>query len=222
MSIVAIVPIKGTSERVSSKNFRPFVDEKSLSEIKISQVKRCTYFDELIVSSESNEAKDLASSLNANFVMRDPEYCNNVTPWSEVIGEIFQSCDVSKYEHVAWCHVTSPFFERFDEAIESYFEGLGAGYDSLFTVGPCQEFIIGPGNMPVNYQWGQWHKYSQHLPTYFFVSGAFFIGRTEILTKLSYVIGKFPKIFETSKTEALDIDDEVDFRFAQFLANDAR
>lgn len=219
MSIVAIVPIKGTSERVESKNFRPFVDGKCLSEVKISQMKNCHYFDNIIVSSESNVAKEIALSEGVEFIPRDTSFCNNQTPWSIVIGEVFRSCKVHDYEHVAWCHATSPFFDRFEEAIDIYLESLNHNHDSLFTVGPCNEFIISPDCTPVNYQWGRWHKYSQDLPTYFFVSGAFFIGRTEVLTDLSYVIGKSPKLLTTSKIEALDIDDQVDFEFAQYLAS---
>ena len=57
MKIVAVIPVKHTSERVKSKNFRPFYDGKSLLDIKIEQLMNTTNISDIYISSDSPDAK---------------------------------------------------------------------------------------------------------------------------------------------------------------------
>ena len=47
--IVAVIPVKGQSDRIESKNLRPFSDT-NLYELKLSQLKKVTGFKEIIIS----------------------------------------------------------------------------------------------------------------------------------------------------------------------------
>jgi CMP-N,N'-diacetyllegionaminic acid synthase len=70
---------------------------------------------------------------------------------------------------------------------------------------------------PINYSWGPWHKYSQYLTKYYTINGALFISTKSEMLKNRYVISTNPYLYVTTKENSIDIDDELDFKFAQFL-----
>ena len=195
MSVVAVIPVKHTSERVQSKNFRPFYGGKSLLDIKIEQLKNSQNIQDVYVSSDSTDAERLCKKHDINFVPRDGLLCNNVAPWSDVIHAVVDSLPIDDETNVAWCHTTSPNFDCFDEAVDDYLSSTEAGsYNGLVAVSPCKEFIVDDMSTPVNYSWGPWHKYSQHLRKYFFVSGALFLTKKLEYLRNRYVISTSPKL----------------------------
>ena len=98
-----------------------------------------------------------------------------------------------------------------------YEENLKKGYDGLITVIKSSDFIVSGSNQPLNYSWGPWHKYSQFLDSYYYITGALFISSIDQMIKNRYVISKNPFLFEVSPFEAIDIDTEYDFELAKIL-----
>ena len=220
MKTVALIPVKHESERVKQKNFRPFHENKSLLDIKINQLKKANIFDEIYISSDSPDAKKSSELHDVKFIQRDISLCNNITPWSDVIFEVVNSIPESNDAHIAWSHTTSPLFNLFNDCLERYFLNLDAGtHNGLVAVSSCKEFILDEMATPVNYSWGPWHKYSQYLKKYYFVSGALFVSSKEEMLKNRYVISSNPYLFKATAEESVDIDTEFDFKFAQYLIN---
>lgn len=220
MKTVAIIPVKHTSERVKQKNFRPFDGDRSLLDIKIEQLKTANVFDEIYISSDSPDAKKCSEVHGVKFIQRDISLCNNVTPWSDVIFEVVNSIPVSDDTHIAWCHTTSPLFDLFNSCLKRYYLNLDTGQENgLVAVSPCKEYILDERATPVNYSWGPWHRYSQYLKNYYFVSGALFVAKKEEMLKNRYVISSNPYLYESTAEESVDIDTEFDFKFAQYLIN---
>ena len=58
--ITAIIPVRKNSKRLKNKNFLPFIKKKSLLELKIDQLKKVKYIDQIVVSSDSLKAKKIA------------------------------------------------------------------------------------------------------------------------------------------------------------------
>lgn len=223
MKIVAVIPVKHTSERVKSKNFRPFYDGKSLLDIKIEQLMNTTNISDIYISSDSPDAKIACERYGVNFVPRDEGLCNNITPWSDVIHAVVNSLPVDDDTHVAWCHTTSPNFDCFNDAIDQYEACVKDGtHNGLVAVSACKEFIVDDMASPVNYSWGPWHKYSQHLRKYFFVSGALFLTKKSEYLRNRYVISTTPKLYVASSEASIDIDNEFDYDFAKYVYSRAR
>ncbi len=218
MKLVAVIPVKHSSERVNSKNFREFFEDQSLLEIKIIQLLQSKVFDEIYISSDSSEAEKMAKEYKVKFLKRDVSLCNNITAWSEVIYEVIKSLPENDNVHVAWCHTTSPIFSNFKDATNKYLELCKEeDYNGLIAVSKCNEFILDESATPINYSWGPWHKYSQHLKKYFFVSGALFIASKHEMLKNRYVISSNPYLYQTTDAESVDIDTESDYEYAQYL-----
>lgn len=223
MRTVAVIPVKHKSERVKQKNFRPFDVDRSLLDIKIDQLKQANCFDEIYISSDSPEAERSSLETGVKFIERDISLCNNITPWSDVIFEVVKSIPEPDATHVAWCHTTSPLFNLFSECLEIYHSNFNSGKENgLVAVSACKEFILDEHATPVNYSWGAWHRYSQYLKKYYFVSGALFVASKAEMLKNRYVISSNPYLFEATAEESVDIDTEFDFKFAQYLLNNQK
>lgn len=214
---VAVIPVKAHSERVKNKNFREFADGLSLLEYKIQQVIRQSCYSEIYISSDSDDAEKVAKIYGLSFIRRSKEYCNNVTPWSDVIYEVARSIPEEDNTILSWCHTTSPLFERY-KAARDCFDSLDSDiYDGVVSVCPFSEFLITAKARPYNYSWGPWHPYSQDLDKLFTITGALFMTSKGVMLKNRYVISRRPYLFESSKYESIDVDTNYDFRVAQLL-----
>ncbi len=217
MRTVAVIPVKSVSERVESKNFRNFFNDMSLFDLLINQLLDSEAFDDIYVSSNSISLEKKILSKGIKFIRRDDEYCNNEIPWSDVIAHVASSLPEKSETNLAWCHTTSPTFNSYKSAVDKYYEICKNGHDGLITVLKSTDFIISEKKQPLNYAWGPWHKYSQFLDNYFYITGALFITSINQMIKNRYVISKNPFLYEVSPFEAVDIDTEYDFKLAQIL-----
>lgn len=210
--IVAVVPVREGSQRVKGKNFRPFADQDSLLSLKIQDLKAANCFSKIYVSSDSERARGIASDHGVDFLWREAELCSSEIRWAPVIRGVAAS--VPGNPVIAWCHTTSPLFDRYNEAVEAFNTNRDA-FDSLVAVRRSNEFILNGRGRPINYTFGPWHDYSQDLETLYLVTGALFIAEKANIVDWSYLIGIRPQLFESSKFEAIDVDDEEDFAIAE-------
>jgi CMP-N-acetylneuraminic acid synthetase len=217
MGIFAVIPVKGTSERVQSKNFRPFADGMSLTELKVRQTVEAGAFDGVFISSDSEQAADLAVRYGISFIPRPAEFCNNLIPWSDVIHHVASSLPIDDTDSICWSHSTSPLFGRFADAVRAYERATQEGDNGLIAVVPLNEYVLTERARPVNYGWGVWHPYTQDVEPLYRVTGAVYIAPRGEMIRCRYVVPQRPRMFVTTPFEALDVDTDYDFRLAQLL-----
>lgn len=217
MRHIAIVPVKDKSDRVVSKNFRPFSEGKSLLETKLIQLMKSGVYDEIYVSSDSPDAQRIAKSLQVKFVERRVQFCNNVVPWSDVIVEVLASIPEAGDCVISWCHVTSPTFDLYSDAIKAYGDAVSKGHDGLIAVNRFSDFLVTSRGRPFNYSWGRWHEYSQDLEPLYRVTGALFMATKDTMMANKYVASLKPYLFECSSFHAVDVDTDFDFNLAKVL-----
>lgn len=219
MRIVAVIPVKRVSERVPSKNFRPFFEDESLFSILLNKLSKVDDLAEIYVSTDNDNIIPLMSDKKTTYLPRSAHYCNNVTPWSEVIHHVVESLPEPDNTHIMWCHATLPLFDRYNEALNHYTNTWGKNdINGLVAVGEFTEFIVSAERKrPVNYDWGVWHPYSQNLEKLYTITGAFFIAQKIAMLNARYVVSSNPDFFVTNQLEALDIDDDLDFELARLI-----
>ncbi len=218
MRVVAVIPVKSISERVKSKNFREFFASESLFDLLINKLRNSNEIDDIYISSNALDVKDRVEKLGCKFIQREDKFCNNNIPWSDVIAHIAGSIPEDDNTAIAWCHTTSPLFDEYDEAIQSYTASTKDGkFDGLVTVSELAEFIVSENRQPINYSWGPWHRYSQHLDTMYAITGALFIAPKIEMVRNRYVISKNPDFYVVPPIQAIDVDTEYDFKLAQLL-----
>ena len=218
MRVVAVIPAKFESERVESKNFRAFFSGESLLDLLIRKLRNSSEIDEIYISSNALHVKDRVEKLGCKFIQRADEFCNNNIPWSDVIAHVVDSIPEGENTAIAWCHTTSPLFDEYDKAVQSYKISTKDGeFDGLVTVSELAAFIVSEKGQPINYSWGPWHRYAQDLETMYFITGALFIAKKSEMVGNRYVISKNPKFYVVPPLKAIDVDTEYDFKLAQLL-----
>ncbi len=208
-----VIPLKTNSDRVPNKNLRPFVDGKSLFDIKAEQLLKIFNPKDVYVSSENPDIELIVKKYGFNFLLRDINLTPNSAPWSDVIKEAVNAVDDTS--DIMWVQVTQPLFNEFENVLKTWNENYN-NIDSLAVVQKLRHHILNEYGMPVNFNFGYWHKISQDLPSYYFVTWACFCMKREMLKQCYYNIGKKPYLYNTD-APLVDIDTLDDFEIASLV-----
>lgn len=212
-SVVAVIPVRAGSQRVKNKNIRPFAGT-SLLEIKVKQMLRIKELDGVIVNSESDEMLDLAKKLGAQPVKRDPYFASSTVPINEVYKNI---CENTNSDIILYANATNPLLkdETVSNAIKTFEQAKKDGFDTLNSAHLVKEFMWRDGR-PINYDLENMPK-SQNLPDIYALNFAMNIFERQYGIDNSSIVGKKPFLFNIDLVEATDIDNEIDFDFAEFM-----
>lgn len=212
MKIKALVAVRSGSVRVENKNIRPFAGS-SLLEIKIKQLQRIPNLDGVIVNSNSDEMLEIAKKLGCETVKRDEYYASNKVSMSDVYKNMAENFDG---DVVAYINVTNPLLkdQTIVDAIESYKINTEK-YDSLNSAHLIKEFLF-KDNIPINYDL-RYQPRSQDLPNIAALNFAINIISRENMISCRNVVGFKPNIYLINELEATDIDNQIDFDFAEFV-----
>lgn len=215
MRVVAIIPAKGRSTRVLDKNFRPFIGEHSLVDVKIQQCKSADVFDAIYVSSDVESGRIAAERQAVDFLLRDPRFCLDETPWHEVLAGLLYQLPEGDDVLVAICPPTTPLFTGYDEAVRLLQNNTE--HDSVVTVTKLQHYFLGPDLLPLNFQFGVWLNASQTLKPLYQMNCALWLAPKRLMLANRFQIGDRPFFMETSMTSGVDIDTPEEFEHAQLL-----
>ncbi|MBQ7287855.1 MAG: acylneuraminate cytidylyltransferase family protein [Candidatus Gastranaerophilales bacterium] len=207
----ALIPVRSGSKRVANKNIRPFAGS-NLLEVKIKQLQRIKELDGIVVNSNDDEMLAIARDLGCEAVKRDEYYAgDNVT--NEMYKNIAENC---KSDIIMYTNVTSPMIEdaTISKLIQCYHDNC-AEYDSVNTAHYLKEFMWLDGK-PMNYELDKTPK-SQDLPNIMALNFAINLIDRRRLIDISHYVGKKPYLYVIDRVEAIDIDDMIDFEFAEFM-----
>jgi len=212
MNIKVLIPVRSGSVRVKNKNIKPFAGSNLLA-IKIEQMKRIKGINGVIVNSNSDEMLEIAKSHGAQTVKRDEYFASSTVSMNEVYENMAQNCDC---DVIVFADATNPLIkdETIENCLKTYFKNIDK-YDSLTTVNEVKQFMWHNGK-PINYDVDNKPK-SQDLPDIVALNHAISIIPKELMIKKRDIIGFAPNLYKIDSVEATDIDNEIDFEFAEFM-----
>lgn len=214
MKVASFIPIKLNNQRLPGKNTmilngRPMCDYifETICKVDTIDEKYVYCSDEAILPYlKPFEKKGLT------FLKRDPYLDGYLVKGLEIIDRFVKDVDADVY---VLTHVTQPFIKP--ESIAAALEKVVSGeYDSAFSALALQDYMWMNGK-PFNYDMKNIVR-TQDLEPIYVETGAFFIFRKEVFTKLGQRIGEHPYIYEVDQFEAVDIDTADDFEFAKAVA----
>ncbi len=211
-TIVGLVPVKGSSDRVKQKNLRSFCNT-SLLELKLNQLKNVKGFNDIIVSSEDEEVLKVAESKGFSLHVRDPKYSTSEIPMSEVYS--FIASEIHG-DNIAWINVTNPLAETqiYEEACNLYHK-MESKYDCLLSSVALQENVFFNGQ-PVNFKPYPWPR-SQDLKGLNSLTFVINILKRSDMIEWGSCVGNTPYFYDLDKVDSWDIDDQADFDFCEFV-----
>jgi CMP-N-acetylneuraminic acid synthetase len=212
--IVALVPMRAESKRVPNKNIRMF-NGKPLYFYILNSLLGCPYINEIYVNTNSPILmEEIPKSFDRVRVIPRPDHlCADTVPMNDILLH-----DV-KYVEADWylqTHSTNPLLrtQTITRAIETMLNS--PDYDTLFGVTPMFTRLWDTQGRPVNHKWGELLR-TQDLKPIYEENSNLYLFRAETLENLNNRIGERPLMFEVPREEAWDIDEELDFRIAEFL-----
>lgn len=210
--ITAVVPVRKGSQRVISKNTRPFAGT-TLLDLKLSVLKKVKEIDKIIVNTDCEISMEIANKYNVLIHEREDYYASsNVTNdihWKHI-------AEVTDTDILIMAQTTSPLIKvsTYEKSIREYMNNLNR-FDSINSVSQEKKFLWLDGK-PLNYNIDKTPK-SQDLPDIVSLNFAITIINKALMFKRGNVVGENPKFLLLDKIESVDIDDMIDFEFAEFL-----
>jgi CMP-N-acetylneuraminic acid synthetase len=228
-SVVALIPARSGSKRVTDKNIRPLAGHPVMA-YTISAALQSGIFSAVIVSTDSEEYASVARKYGAEVpFLRPAEISGDVSPdieWVEHALKILRE-QGREFECFSILRPTSPF--RQPETIRrAWSEFLSQdGIDSLRAVEKCKEhpgkmwivrgkrmfplLPIGPANPP-------WHSMQyQSLPEVYVQNASLEIAWTRVALEGHTIAGNVVMPFLTEGYEGFDVNRPYDWQFAEEL-----
>ena len=221
MSMNVFLPCRKGSERVVRKNIKPIsIYDYGLIEIKLRQLLSAKKIEKIFLSTNDDEILDYAKNIDDRIILhkRSEKLSSNETSTDDLI---LHAKNLIGKGDILWTHVTSPFLNGsdYDSMIDSYYNAINDGHDSLMTVVPVRGFIWRDGS-PINYDRliEKWPR-TQTIRPMFEVSNGGFIANIENYENLQDRVGDKIYLYSLDKIKSMDVDWEDDFKLVELIIN---
>jgi CMP-N-acetylneuraminic acid synthetase len=214
-AITALIPMKAHSERVPSKNVRPFCGRPLFHWI-LQSLNDSRHVTQTVIDTDSEAiARDAEAHFDVRVLMRPQEL------WGDMVGITpLIEFDISQVEgeYFLQTHSCNPLLSHstIDAAIERFFQSPDA--DSLFSVTPLQKRFYWPDGRPVNHDPMNMLR-TQDLPEILEENSNIYVFSRASFAANHHRIGARPVLFPMDPIEAIDIDTEADFHLAEAVAH---
>lgn len=215
MKTVAIVPAKGSSERVENKNAK-LLDGKPLVLHTLEKLLRCTEVDEVYLDTESEEIAQLAKHLPVKRLVRNRFLATNATDGHALFMNEVRHIEADIYVQ-ALC--TAPFVkaETVDRAIRVL--KTDGRYDSVALVRKEKQYLWQDGQPA--YGHGRIPN-SVDLPATTIEAMSLYAVRREAALATERRFGNRVFLLDATPVETIDVNTPADFELANFVASGQR
>jgi len=216
--LVALLPMKGYSERVPAKNFRPFAG-KPLFRWILDTLLELPEISLVVINTDARETlsqNGLVESDRVKIRDRKASICGDFVSMNLVLEDDISAVPAGAY---LMTHTTNPLLKAatIRSALQLYEQGLPDGYDSLFTVNRYQSRFYHEDGTPCNHDPAHLIR-TQDLPPLFEENSNLYLFSGSSFAKTRARIGKKPRMMPTPPAESVDIDDQASWEFAERLA----
>lgn len=218
MTKIAIITARGGSKRIPKKNIKEFCG-KPIIAYSIEAALSSGVFDEVMVSTDSEEIKAIAEEYGASVpFLRSEATSNDFATTADVIEEVFNSYKrIGKnFDAFACIYPTAPFVtgERLAEATELLNDADAVISVVKYSFPPQRAFVIMDGN--VVFQYPQYERTrSQDLDPIYHDCGQFYMCKFDPFLEHHSLILTVTKPYILPEEEVQDIDTMSDWEIAE-------
>jgi|TARA_Y100000310_G_scaffold344317_1_gene456376 CMP-N-acetylneuraminic acid synthetase len=209
--MLAILPIRAGSQRVKNKNIIS-INGKELYTYIVETLKNVEQIDKIIINTDYELIRQNYKNDPKIYVMsRDNDLKGNCNI-NLVIEQVLNSF---KGENFIQTHATNPLLQSktISDGID-FFENHKNNYDSLFSVTKIQKRYWTDQTKPLNHSFLD-EPTTQNLDALYEENSCMYIfSRCSFVKRLNR-IGNRPYMFNLSKIEAIDVDDEDDIHIVK-------
>ncbi len=224
MKKIAIIPARSGSKGLKNKNIK-LLNGKPLIAYSIEAAFNSGLFDEVVVSTDSEEYGNIAKSFGASVpYLRGEELSGDKASSWDVVKDIlkYYQNKGENFEVVALLQPTSPL--RTADDIKLGFEVFEKN-NANFVVGVCEmdHSPLWANTLPDDNSMEKFIKVEaknaqrQSLETYYRINGALYIIKSEYLLKTDDIYAEKSFAYIMDKARSVDIDDAFDFKMAEYI-----
>ena len=211
--VIALVPMKGHSERVPNKNIRSLAGKPAFHWI-MEALSKCKHIKEIVINTDSLEIADNAKKHFDVKILKRPDFL-----LGDMVGiQPLIEYDLSQTngEYYLQTHSTNPLLkaETIDKAIETFF--AQNDYDALFSVTSVKTRFYWKDGTGINHNPKHLIR-TQDLEPIYEENSCFYIFSKKTNQKVKNRLGSKSLMFPIDRFEATDIDDLEDFYWAEYL-----
>ena len=214
-SIVALVPMRHHSQRVSGKNYRLLAGKPLFHHI-IETLQAVPEIEQIVVDTDSDPVME---GLRQNFpqvmVINRPQILRaDDVPMNDILLHDTEQVPADFYLQT---HSTNPLLrpETVSHAIKTFLDKYPEK-DSLFSVTRWQTRLYDQHGRAINHDPSILIQ-TQDLPPVYEENSCLYLFTRQNLLERHHRIGERPILFEIDQAEAWDIDEELDFEITDFL-----
>ncbi len=213
--IVALVPMRHSSERVPGKNYRNLAGKPLFHHI-IEALRACPEIGQVVVDTDSPK---IMAGLEEHFpdvvrLQRPERLRDGMIAMNEILLHDTEQVPADYYLQT---HSTNPLLrsETISGAIQAFLAARPA-YDSLFSVTQLQTRLYDQHGAAINHNPKELLR-TQDLPPVYEENSCIYIFNRETLVRRNHRLGDRPMMHTIDASEAWDIDVELDFLVVDFL-----
>ena len=218
--VIALLPMKGDSERVPNKNLKNF-NGKPLYHRVLNTLLECDLIDQIIINTDGVKIKqDVQLNFNLDKVIindRPETIQGNFVSMNKIIAYDLNHSNAEIYLQT---HSTNPLLTKQSIAtgLKTYNQFLNENKaDSLFSVTKIQSRFYYKDITPVNHNPKELLRTQDLPPIYEENSCFYFFNKKSFKDSGDKRIGLLPKMFTINSVEAIDIDTVEDFLIAEAI-----
>lgn len=213
--VIALLPMRHASVRVPGKNYRPFAGRPLYHHI-VEALLACPRIERIVIDTDSELLRaDAAEHFPTVTVLERPPHLRaDTVPMNDVLLNTIGQVEAEFYLQT---HSTNPLLRAasIDRAVGRFLEAYPI-HDSLFSVTRLQTRLWDQLSRPVNHNAAILLR-TQDLPPIYEENSCLYIFTGDTLRQRHNRIGERPLLFDVERLEAMDIDEELDFKVAEFL-----
>jgi CMP-N-acetylneuraminic acid synthetase len=214
--------MKAHSERVSGKNFREFAG-KPLFRWMLDKLVELAEVDSVVINTDARPILESHGIRDGGKILirdRKPSLCGDLISMNRIIEDDIREVEAGAY---LMTHTTNPLLstETILRALSVFEkEREGNTCDSLFSVTKHQTRFYRQNGEAINHDPNNLVR-TQDLEPWFEDNSNLYIFTRESFAKTGARIGKRPFLFQTSRREAVDIDDTETWAIAEAIVKNA-
>ena len=220
MSSIAIITARGGSKRIPRKNIKEFCG-KPIIAYSIDAAMQSGVFDEIMVSTDDEEIRDIALQYGAKVpFMRSEKTSNDYATTQDVLLEVLEEYQKrgQGFDYVCCIYPTAPFItaEKLQRSLKKLIE---TDADTVlpvvaFSFPPQRCFVINDGN--ASFKWPENRLVrSQDLEKWYHDSGQYYFMNTKRFGETKNMIMEHTVPIIVDEMEVQDIDNYEDWELAE-------
>jgi CMP-N-acetylneuraminic acid synthetase len=214
--LIALMPMRHSSERIKGKNYRAFGDGRPLYQHALDALLTCKTIDAVVIDTDSPVIKEQCQAKYPKVILleRPAHLRAGTTPMNEVL--LHDMAEIPS-EFYLQTHSTNPLITgpTIDQAVTTFFANYPS-YDSLFSVTTYKTRLWDQLARPINHNPNILLR-TQDLPPLYEENSCLYIFNGKTMRETRNRLGSRPFMFPMSPFESPDIDEEIGFQIAETI-----